>query len=335
MKIAKFLGHNKKAGRRFCERRCSKFWWRKRLVSSTPVPAKLKRTILLASCLLLAVPAWPQVRSGSIVVLGRSRQRVVIAADSRVNFGGGKYEDSSCKITALSDKIIFAATGMVGDSSYLLPESLRFDATEEARRIFLQYSQTPENFLDLGMVGTLASNWGAAMAEHFRAVAAASPSSLQEWLKRVELSHESPFLVGIFAGLESDGEISVYSVHVDYAQPGEGTASAEPYFLTSMPFSDEFPDDFPLLTPFGLPEIVHEISDGKSDRAKQEISARHSLEKTLSAEAFARNQVIRMVDLTIAYHPKQEFVGGKIDAIELPRAGKIRWLQRKANCPEN
>ena len=293
------------------------------------------RVILAATCLLLSARAWPQVRSGSIVVLGRSRQRVVIAADSRVNFGDGKFDDSSCKITALSDKLVFAATGIVGDSSYLLPEGLRFEATEEAKKIFLQYSQAPENIFDLGTVGTLASNWGEAMAGHFRAAAQASPASLQEWLKRVEVSHEEPFLVGLFAGLESDGEISVYSVRVDYAQPDAGPALAVPFFLTSMPFSDEFPDDFPLLTPFGMPEIVREISDGQTDRAKQEINARSLLLRTLSAESFARRQVIRMVDLTIAYHPKQEFVGGRIDAIELARSGKVRWVQRKQNCPEN
>jgi hypothetical protein len=304
-------------------------------VSSTPVPVKLKRFVLVVACLVLTAQAWSQARSGSIVVLGRSRQRVVIAADSRVNLGNGKYEDTSCKIVALSDKFIFAATGIVGDSSYLLPEDLRFDATEEARRVFLEYSRMPENFLDLGMVGTLASNWGTAMARNFREAAEASPASLQEWLKRVELSHESPFIVGVFAGLESDGEISVYSVSVDYVQPHAGPAPSEPYFLTSMPFSDDFPDDFPILTPFGMPEIVHEIGDGRSDRAKQEIDVRLSLQKTLSAEAYARRQVIRMVDLTIAYHPKQEFVGGKIDAIELPRAGRIHWVERKENCPSN
>jgi hypothetical protein len=304
-------------------------------VSSRPVPVKVKRIILLIAVLLLAALAGAQVRSGSIVVLGRSRQRIVIAADSRVNFGDGKYKDSSCKIAALNDQFIFAATGIVGDSSYLLPENLRFDATEEARRVFRQYSQTPENSFGLGKVGTVASNWGTAMAKHFRDAAQVSPGSLREWLKRVDRSHESPFIVGVFAGLESDGEISVYSVNVDYVQPRGGPASAEPFFLTSMPFSDDFPDDFPLITPFGIPEIVHEVSDGKSDRAKQELNNRQLLQKTLSAEAYARNQVIRMVDLTIAYHPKQEFVGGKIDAIELPRAGKVHWVQRKQNCPEN
>jgi hypothetical protein len=295
----------------------------------------LKGALLLIACLLLPAGARAQVRSGTIVVMSRSRQRVIIAADSRVNFGEGRYEDTSCKITGLSDKLIFAATGIVGDSSYLLPGGLRFDARGEAQRVFLQYSQAPQNFLDLGAVGTIASNWGAAMAEHFRAAAEASPASLQQWLKRVELSHEPTFVVGLFAGLEPDGEISVYSVNVEYAQSREGAAPSEPYLLTSMPVPDDLADDFSLLTPFGMAEIVNEIREGKSDRAKQEINARDFLRSTVSAEAFARSQAIRLVDLTIAYHAKQDFVGGRIDAVELRRAGKVHWIQRKENCAEN
>jgi hypothetical protein len=42
-----------------------------------------------------------------------------------------------------------------------------------------------------------------------------------------------------------------------------------------------------------------------------------------------------MVDLTIAYHPKPEFVGGRIDAIELSRDGTAHWIQRKEDCPPN
>jgi hypothetical protein len=299
------------------------------------VAAYFARTVLVVSCILLSTQAWAQVRSGSIVVIGRSRQRIVLAADSRTNLGGGKFEDSACKITALGGSLIFAATGIVGDSSYLLPEALRFDATQEARKVFLLHSLTAENLLDLGTVGTIASNWGAIMSAHFRAAAEASPASLQEWMKRVTLSHESPFIVGIFAGLEPDGEISVYSVQVDYARSSEGTAPVEPYFLTSMSIPDESANAFPLLKAFGMPEIFNEMSDAKSDRAKQEISARQSLQESLPADAFARRQVIRMVDLTIAYHPKPEFVGGRIDAIELSRDGTAHWIQRKEDCPPN
>ena len=288
----------------------------------------------MAFCLLPAW-AWAQVRSGSVVAMSRSRQNVIIAADSRVNLGEGKHDDSYCKITALSDNLIFAATGIVGDSSYLLPQDLRFGATDEARKAFLSYSQAPEDFLDLGKVGTIASKWGAAMSDHFRKAAEASPANFQEWRKRIDLTHESAFVVGLFAGLESTGEISVYSVNVDFVEPEKGFLPTEPYFLRSTPIPEDAPDNFSLTQVFGMQEIFEEINAGKTDRAKQEIRQRHYLEMTSFPEVFARSQVIRIVDLTIAYHPKQEFVGGKIDAVELPRGGKINWIQRKEGCPAN
>lgn len=297
--------------------------------------SRFKQITLVVVCLLIPASAWSQIRSGSIVAMGRSRQNVIIAADSRINLGDGKYDDSYCKITALSDNLIFAATGIVGDSSYLLPQDLRFNATDEARKASLSYSQAPEDFLDLGRVGTIASKWGAAMSDHFRKATEASPASFQEWRKRVDLSHESAFVVGLFAGLESDGEISVYSVTVDLVEPQKGFLPTEPYFLRSTPIPEDATNDFSVIQAFGLPEIFNEITAGKTDRAKQEFRQRHYLEMTTFPEVFARSQVIRMVDLTIAYHPKQEFVGGKIDAVELPKGGKIAWLQRKENCPAN
>ena len=57
------------------------------------------------------------------------------------------------------------------------------------------------------------------------------------------------------------------------------------------------------------------------------------LRKQVPAAKFDRLLAIRMVDLTIAYHPKQESVGGSIDAIELRRGGTAEWLQRQQICP--
>jgi hypothetical protein len=296
---------------------------------------RFKRVILLASCFLLPSQASSQVRSGGIVVMGRSRQGIMLAADSRVNLGNGKYQDTACRIAALGDKLIFAAAGIMSDDSAALPENLRFDVTMEARRAFLLHSLTPENLPDLGIVGTIASNWGLNISKHLRAAAEASPANLQEWLKRIDVSRESSFVVGIFAGIEADGGLSVYLVHVDLAPPTQASAAKESYFLTAMLVPGKSADSLPLLTPFGMTEIVNEINDGKTDRAKHEIDTLHNLQNTLSAETLAIRQAIRMVDLTIAYHPQPEFVGGSIDAIELPHSGKVRWVQRKEICPPN
>jgi hypothetical protein len=40
---------------------------------------------------------------------------------------------------------------------------------------------------------------------------------------------------------------------------------------------------------------------------------------------------IRLVQLTMTYHPKKADVGGPIDALEIKRKG-IRWVERKPGC---
>ena len=43
---------------------------------------------------------------------------------------------------------------------------------------------------------------------------------------------------------------------------------------------------------------------------------------------------IRPVNLTIAYHPNSNDVGGPVDALELRAAVQVHWIQRKPECPK-
>lgn len=273
--------------------------------------------------------AWSQMKTGTIVVVSSSKHKVVMAADSRVNFGDGRYEDSYCKIAALNDKLIFAATGIVGDNSYLLPEDLRFGATEEARKAARTFDVIPDFpvFSDQPRVHRIATDWGQAMARRFNA---ASDIRLKHWLELISKTGERAFVLGIFAGLERDGRVSVAVAHVDYGSPMKGfiVSPASSYLM----YTDI--TDIPETTSYGMPEIVHNISEGKTDFAKVEQSGIRELRRTLPPDKLDRYLVIRLVDLTIAFHPKQEFVGGKIDAIELREGGTVQWIQRKDTCPD-
>ena len=295
--------------------------------------------IFLAICFLSTV-AWPQLRSGTIVVISYSKQKVIVAADSRANFGDGRYEDSYCKITALSDKLVFAATGIVGDSSYLLPEDLRFGAIEEARKAVVGITLRP-NPQDTSSVHTdaffdaVGERWGSAMAERFRR---AAPERLQDWLKIMSLENNrtsAPFVIGIFAGLGTYGQIMVMSVHVDYGRPQKDMRVPLAHYDLEWLDISELPEGMTITEAYGMPEIVQEINGGKTDFAKREMAALAELRQKTTPDEYDRLRAIRLVDLTIAFHPKHDFVGGKIDAAELLRGGKINWRQRKENCPAN
>ena len=287
--------------------------------------------MILTACLFFPAAARPQLRSGTIVVISYSKQKVILAADSRANLGDDRYEDSYCKVTALSNKLIFAATGIVGDNSYLLPEDLRFGAIEEARKAAASTITNPDPF-GYGTVGAVATRWGQAMTVRFTK---ASKIRLDEWLKAINATDERAFVIGIFAGLEPTGEVAVKCVHVDYGEPQKG--HFVPIARYNLQFIDmsSIPDGITMIEAYGMPEVIQEIKAGKTQRAKEEAVAMAKLAKQLTPEEFDRARVIRLVDLTLAYHPKQKFVGGNIDALELLHSGRVNWIQRKNNCPAN
>jgi hypothetical protein len=84
--------------------------------------------------LMLLLPmssAVSQVKSGTVVIIGHSKQKVVIAADSRqVDDDGPGYHDDGCKIIALNDKLIFAAAGKIRAD---IGETVYWDSAREAR----------------------------------------------------------------------------------------------------------------------------------------------------------------------------------------------------------
>jgi hypothetical protein len=256
---------------------------------------------------------------------------VIVAADSRVNFGDGKFGDSACKITALSDELIFAATGIVADDSYLIPKDLRFAAIAEARNAFMAVKSEHDNSetTDRSVVEKVADRWGRLMTMRFQD---ASPVRLQEWLKNVSTQHEPAFVMGIFAGLDSNGEIAVSTEHIDYIKPRKGSAVS--VVVAPMTVSPE-PTEVATTEGYGMTEIVREVLGGTSDFAQHAATELENLHKNSPSEDYDRLMAIRLVELTIEYHPRHQFVGGKVDAVELRRGGKISWIQRKDNCPAN
>lgn len=308
-------------------------------VNSEPRPSsrligQLRRLTSLLVCLscLSTGEAWPELASGTIVVVTYSKQKAILAADSRVNFGDGKYDDSYCKVTALSDRILFTATGIVGDSSYLLPEDLRFSALEEAKRVFADVSKSPSSALRPpyeGIVGELATDWGLAMTARFNQ---ASQVRLKEWLRRVSPSGERAFVIGIFAGQDSDGQVRVKAAHVTYREPKKD-ANNLPIARFYMLSTESTSDDATITDAFGMPEVVQQINSGKVEVAASELGPLPGLSKATDPAQYDRLRTIKLVELTIAHHPKREFLGGKIDAAEIVRGGVVRWIQRKENCP--
>jgi len=96
--------------------------------------------------------AQSQTKSGTVIVLGFSDRKVVLAADSRESTDEGDYRDEGCKISALENKLVFTASGKarIGD----------WEATSEARSA-LQAVGIRQNYTSEHL-DTIATKWGTA-----------------------------------------------------------------------------------------------------------------------------------------------------------------------------
>ncbi len=249
-----------------------------------------------------------------------------MAADSRAKPEDGGYVDSYCKITALSDKLIFSVTGFARVHSDAIPEDLRFDSIEVARKAFAQFTSNSELWWeDDTTVQRIASIWANAMSVH---LIRAAPFQLHHLVSRMAKRRDA-FVRGIFVGLDQNGKIVVSVGIVQYwkQQPGARMHPPARPIVETLIATDKL-----VINAFGRTEIVREILDGSTERARIEGEQMNFLQSSLPPEQFDRMKIIRLVDLTIAFHPARSSVGGFIDAVELKRGGQIEWIQRKPHC---
>ena len=81
----------------------------------------------------------------------------------------------------------------------------------------------------------------------------------------------------------------------------------------------------------GRNEIVNEVVAGTTHFARAEQRKWAAAERSISIKDRDVRWAIRLVQLTMEYHPQRADVGGPIDALEITRRG-IRWVERKPGC---
>ena len=263
-------------------------------------------------CFLFGSGANAQIESGTVIVVGLSKDKIVIAADSRVDKGKCMHDDNGCKIMALNDKILFVGVGRVRNGTL-------WNAYDEARTAFLKTQGTIGNGSGTDFFRTLTSNWANSMAQIITA-----NLSIGEWLR---LRDAEPLVIGHFIGLDAGGEIHMWQGAIR-AQPG-GTGVE--VFWRAFPISDSMQ-----FTAIGENSIALEFIANKTDRARKESTQWEQQTATWNQEDVDWLKAVRLVDLSIVYAEPEVLcvIGGAIDAIELRSAGNIVWKQLKSNCPQ-
>ena len=141
-----------------------------------------------------------QSATGTVVVIGWSQTKIVIAVDSRGFDDDGKRRDDICKIVRLDAHSVFTAAGNI---IHAHDGRALWDAQREASRAFqaAQESATPRP------LKTAAKDWGARMVADINQSLKLDPSGSLLMLE------DNIFLTGVFIGFEN-GSTAMYQVEI-------------------------------------------------------------------------------------------------------------------------
>jgi hypothetical protein len=276
------------------------------------------KTMVFLIIFVLSLRADPQVETGTLIVLDSSLDEIVVAADSRA-YSTLWQADDTCKISALGNQLIFAASGF---GRYTSPDtSDAWDTHTIAKNIFVSlfHKRTAEP-----MPLRLAKAWGGEVKKKLEESLARDPQILS-----LADEGDNTLTTGLFAGFDG-GSLFIVLAKITYVIDANRLITAS-FSIDSVIHQ---PDELFL----GKADIAEELFEHKTDRSKRWMKDL-SASTHLSRDPLASN-VIGTVRISIENEPaitvghrKLVPIGGPIDAVRLRRASGIEWIQRKPNCP--
>jgi hypothetical protein len=266
---------------------------------------------------LASLTAAAQKESGTLIVLNASQNEIVVAADSRSLSEVAQF-DNRCKITALGNQLIFAASG---DTGYGPTDgrSLYWDAHTIAQMIFLRlYREKTAKPMPV----RLAETWGKEVK-----------SKLKSDLKRDKQGtlcgvEDNTLTSALFAGFY-DGSPFIITGAITYSISPNGVVA------TSFSITNIFRR--PQAVFLGREDIANELFTGKTPRSVQWRQS-VAMMTTPSDDAIAL-PAIEAIRFSIEHYPLKNIggellppIGGPIDAVRLTQAKGVEWIQRKESC---
>jgi hypothetical protein len=249
---------------------------------------------------------YAQIRSGTVIVLGISHHKVIVAGDSRGLIAGQEPYDHVCKIIALGTRLIFTESGLAADI-HTIAVSQDWNAASEASRAFdlFQTSKTKTDAVD-----QVSSAWLISMKKRYSRL-------LQTHTREVLARDGDGLITSFFVGLDSGGHIKARQIIIGFDRAAE--ESGKPKLLVDNKLWEITDENTFTLTGHG--EIGYEFATEASARAK--IEAQRSLEmmKHRSEDPDVLT-AIHLVDVSETYAPADWGIGGPIDFVEMfPNTG--------------
>jgi hypothetical protein len=266
-----------------------------------------KSILIVLAC--LTHQAYSQIRTGTVVVIHYTANKIIVAADSRQTavffFPNIPPDDTECKVAAFRHQLIFATAG--AETSKLGPIAgwSNINVVREALH------KTPDGDIDLEK---LVKAWGELVAEDWKFLFAIDPNYVRRIAEHGHglltegvflLEKSSDVLTSFIAIKMSGAEIQWYSAELPCSADGSfcgiGRTDTFRNFLTN-------PSQFgPEVTDWDTPRPPLDLDEWRT---------------------------IKLVLLTANHETS---VGGPIDAVEIvPKdAGRVHWISRKDGCAEN
>jgi hypothetical protein len=276
-------------------------------------------SVIILVSISLKASTQVETGTGTLVILDSSQDEIVVAADSRMHVASTHQKfDNRCKVTALGNELIFAASGTT--YAFSRDGGIVWDVHTIARDVFVRLSK---KIAKEPMPLRLANAWGDQVKEKLNADLMRNP---QETLQG---AYENTLVSAIFAGFYEGSPLVVVG---EFTFKTASTGQIE----TEFSFFDVAKG--PTWEMIGNTDIAYELFEGRSSRAhqwSQDVNAR--IPKDGDPLAF---KIIDAVRFSMENYPLVKIgdemfqpIGGPIDAVRLKRKGGIEWIQRKQNCP--
>jgi hypothetical protein len=274
--------------------------------------------IILATSLSAA-----QSGHGTIIILDFSKDKLAIAADSRITHDDSPPDDSFCKIEVFQHRIVFTQMGSIGYKRGSLDPFPGWYNADVARRSVTAMAN-PDKDPDVE-IKDVASIWATTLAEYWNA----AYRSNREGVLQISKAGAGLITASVFA------ETRKGAIHWRFVGVGWHPTANPPI----QAFTGEYQDCWPCgdgeeVCAMARPVVPKEFCTQTSRRAKDEAAQWNPSPDLLGRVSREALHAIRLVDDTIALDPGGG-LGGKIDALELHNDGSINWVFRKDTCAAN
>lgn len=289
---------------------------------------QLRGFALVLVCAVTSLPAWSQVNIGTTLVVGYSKDKVIMAADSRVTHLDGRVEDDQCKIVALGKKLLFGGVGIEGFRSRT-PVLHSWEGVAEARQAFAN-----EKVRKSGSVELMSAYWARSINSYLEEQIAHNPEVIVHSIE----AYGSVLVYGIFAGKDSNGRLVCLLVMASCDNKLPQFPCTADLIRTNRARLAVQKIDFPVpqtkvkFEAFGVSSTFLKFEDAPQNLSADDLRIWNSIPLRKAIKDPDAQRAVKFVDLTIAYDPLKQGVGGDVDVVELTTCG-VKWLNRKQNCP--